>query len=251
MTLDETLYELIGRLEPDSDRIVASEHYRRWPAEAVEIFHQAGWIAEASDAAMAECSGCEESCFMPVTVRPPGADGRDARVQIDCDRRDDMGRISIPISRLKRWQVTGNQIAGWLASRLGLRAKPKGKKVGVAISIGIIQGKKRSGALALIPGRPPSLRVSDRMLPLSEAVFLQDGSLEIDRAAIIGLVDRPAPGTSKKKQTQELYEGWQKRYRALKRKHPGMSDVWYSRQITKTDLAAGRSAETIRKNMTR
>jgi hypothetical protein len=43
----------------------------------------------------------------------------------------------------------------------------------------------------------------------------------------------------------------QKEYRRLKKSHGGMSDVWYSKKIAKSDLADGRSAETIRKHMTK
>ena len=46
-----------------------------------------------------------------------------------------------------------------------------------------------------------------------------------------------------------MYESWQKEYRALKKKHPSMSDAWYSGKIAKMDVAYGRSVETIRKNM--
>ena len=35
----------------------------------------------------------------------------------------------------------------------------------------------------------------------------------------------------------------------LRKQRPNMSDVWYSQQIAKQDIAAGRDAETIRKHM--
>jgi hypothetical protein len=47
-----------------------------------------------------------------------------------------------------------------------------------------------------------------------------------------------------------MYERWRKAYRDLKKKHGRkMSDVWYSRQLAKRDIADGRSADTIRKHM--
>lgn len=49
--------------------------------------------------------------------------------------------------------------------------------------------------------------------------------------------------------TLAMYETWKKEYRSLKKKSPNMSDVWYSRQIAKTEIGKGRDAETIRKNM--
>ncbi len=53
----------------------------------------------------------------------------------------------------------------------------------------------------------------------------------------------------RKLDTQAMYESWQKEYRELKKKHPNMSDTWYSGKIAKMDIAYGRSVETIRKNM--
>ena len=52
-----------------------------------------------------------------------------------------------------------------------------------------------------------------------------------------------------KHETQAMYESWRKAYRALKRKHPGKSDVWCSQQIAKTHNPLGRDASTIKKHM--
>jgi hypothetical protein len=46
-----------------------------------------------------------------------------------------------------------------------------------------------------------------------------------------------------------MYESWRKAYRELRREKPGKSDVWYSQQIAKSDIAKDRDAETIRKQM--
>ena len=54
---------------------------------------------------------------------------------------------------------------------------------------------------------------------------------------------------ARKQITEARDEAVQKAYLKLKRNRPGWSDVWYSRQIAKLDLAGGLSAETIRKRM--
>ena len=51
--------------------------------------------------------------------------------------------------------------------------------------------------------------------------------------------------------THAMRESWKKQYRALKKSRPNMSDVWYSQQIAKMEIAKGRNAETIRKHMKR
>jgi len=52
-----------------------------------------------------------------------------------------------------------------------------------------------------------------------------------------------------KQDTQAMYKSWQKEYRRLKKSRPEMTDVWHSQQITKLDIAKGRSPDTIRKQM--
>lgn len=56
--------------------------------------------------------------------------------------------------------------------------------------------------------------------------------------------------TARKPKTEALYKRWRRAYRKSKASNPGKSDVWHSRQIAKLDVAEGRDAETIRKNMT-
>ena len=48
-----------------------------------------------------------------------------------------------------------------------------------------------------------------------------------------------------------MHESWRKEYRTLKNRRPEMSEVWYSQQIAKMDIAKDRSAETIRKHIKR
>lgn len=55
----------------------------------------------------------------------------------------------------------------------------------------------------------------------------------------------------RKLETQALHESWQKGYRALNKRRPGMSDMWYSREIAKMEIAQGCSGETIRKHLKR
>jgi len=54
---------------------------------------------------------------------------------------------------------------------------------------------------------------------------------------------------ARKLDTQAMYKRWQKAYRELSKKRPNMSDIWYSQQIAKLDIANRRNAETIRKHM--
>ena len=106
------------------------------------------------------------------------------------------------------------------------------------------------------------LTTSGHSRPLAEVVQYENGMPNIDRKALLNLVDLPPakeaanlypPSTvrrvARKLDTQVMYESWKKAYRKLKRDKPGNTDVWYSLQIAKMDIANGRDAETIRKNM--
>jgi hypothetical protein len=67
--------------------------------------------------------------------------------------------------------------------------------------------------------------------------------------------DRYTPNNGRREvrklNTRGMHDSWQKEYRKLKKSRSGMSDVWYSQQIAKMAIADGRSAETIRKHMTK
>ena len=97
-------------------------------------------------------------------------------------------------------------------------------------------------------------------MPLADVISFEDGGFTLDRAVIHQMVDaattadpRHTPSTAKREarkiDTQAMYATWQKAYRALLKKSPGKSDVWYSQQIAKTPIAQGRDASTIKKHM--
>lgn len=54
---------------------------------------------------------------------------------------------------------------------------------------------------------------------------------------------------ARKLDTRKKHKDWRKAYRVLRREKPGMTDVWYSRQIARSDLGSGHRPDTIRKNM--
>jgi len=261
MTLQEVLQELIQRLGSGGDTTLASEQVREWPKGAIEVFQKAGWIKPTVAASIVECPRCEENCFMPVHVLP-ARNEQPARAYVACDRRDDMGRVKIPMSRLQQWQITEGQIAQWVSGALGLNGKPEQDKANGVFTLGSLQGKKRVGSLEFDTAESVSLKASWHSLPLSEVVYFEGDHPCIDRAAIQDLVDLPPtsessdryqPSTARREarklDTQAVYESWRKAYRELKKTRRGMSDVWYSQQVAKTDIANGRDAETIRKHM--
>lgn len=258
MTLNDVLQELIQILSSKDDDTISWELVREWPKNAIEIFQSAGWIKPKESAKYVTCPGCEENCYMPVHVSPV-VQGNSIRTFVFCQQRDDMGRIPISLELCQQWQITGNQVAQWIARELSIRGKPKRDKKTNNILIGDVQGKKKTGSLELVCTEPTSLKASGHSLPLIEIIYFKDNQLQIDQVAIINLLDRPPPSDrynssiakreARKLDTQARYKGWQKVYRELKRKHTGRSDNWCAHQIARKPIGKGFSSETIRKNM--
>ena len=105
-----------------------------------------------------------------------------------------------------------------------------------------------------------ALVVGADAIPFADAIGFENGGFTLDQTVISQMVDaattadpRHTPSTVKREarklNIQARYASWQKAYKALRKKRPNESDVWYSQQIAKTDIAQGRDASTIKKNM--
>jgi hypothetical protein len=195
---------------------------------------------------------------MPVHVMParPGVQAS----FILCDKRRDINRVPVPAARLKQWQCNANLVSLFVASSLGLRQSVRQKDSVDQWEIGIISGDKRSQMLCLETSGTLTLVVGSSKVPLAEFIEFHEGLYSLDAAQVRRLADsattaddRYTPSKARievrKLDTQAMYDSWRKEYRALRRKRPGMSDVWYSQRIAKMDIAQGRDAETIRKRM--
>lgn len=97
-------------------------------------------------------------------------------------------------------------------------------------------------------------------IPLAELLDYGDHGYSIDAALVSRLVDsattadpRYTPSNVKREarklETQAMYASWQREYRNLKKKRPGMSDMSCAIQISKMRVGPGKSPDTIRKHM--
>ena len=95
---------------------------------------------------------------------------------------------------------------------------------------------------------------------LADLVDFDHGAYALDADAIRQLVDsattadpRYTPSKTRREarklDTQARYKSWRATYRTLKQRRPNMSDVWYAQQIGGQEVAAGFTADTIRKHM--
>jgi len=259
MTPQAALIELLGRVGASRGAtvLINDAELSLWPGTAVAAMKSQKLLAKARPASSAICPGCERDCVMP--VHTPPTTGAPASF-IVCDKRSDVNRVPVPTERLTQWQGSADSVCGFVADSLGLRRSDQRSDSAGLWNIGIATGNKRSQLLCLQADGVLVLVAGNNALPLVELIDHHDGAYSLDGAMIRQLVDaattadnRYTPSNAKREarklDTQAMYAGWQKAYRDLKKSRKGMSETWYSQQIAKMDIANGRNASTIKKNM--
>jgi hypothetical protein len=260
MTPLEALLELLGRVgaSRDAAALVSEEELSRWPAEAVRELKAKKLLVKASPATTVVCPGCEQECTMHVDTVSAGT-GKVASFVV-CDKRDDINRVAVSAERLRQWRCGAEAVGAFVAQSLGLRPGSQ-RKAGAGLwELGLVMGKRRSQMVCLGANGALELVAGQNAVPLVEIVRFGADGYSVDSEAIRQLVDAATTGDSRytpsnarresrKLETRGLHERWRKEYQALKKRRLGMSDVWYSEQIAKSEIARGRSAETIRKHM--
>lgn len=262
MTPDAALVELLERVGArHGAAVIISDHeLSAWPSAAVAVMKKRGLLAKTRPATSAVCPGCERECVMPVRVLSDS--GRRAEAFIVCDKRSDINRVPVPLGWLMQWQCSVDAVCAFVAHSMGVRRSMQRAASADRQNIGMVSGKKHSQMLCLRVGSPLELIAGSNALPLVDVIVYHDGAYSLDRARIHRLVDcastadnRHTPSNAgreaRKKVTAATYASWRQEYRNLKLKQPGKSDAWYSQRIAKMDIANGRDAETIRKQMTK
>lgn len=177
-----------------------------------------------------------------------------------CDKRSDINRVPIPATMLAQWRCDAKAVCGFVAECLGLQQTTVLPSEDGLLPIGMARGNKRTQMLCLrLHGHLALVVGADAML-LADVIGFENGGFTLGHAVIHQMVDaattadpRHTPSTAKREarkiDTLAIYATWQKEYRALKKRRPNMSDVWYSEQIAKSAAGQGRNASTIKKNM--
>ncbi|MGA9070668.1 MAG: hypothetical protein WB424_10465 [Terracidiphilus sp.] len=261
MPLD-ALLELLERVGAShgAAALVSEEELSRWPTEAVCGLKARKLLVRASPASTAVCPGCEQECTM--TVHSVSAGMGKAAAFIVCDKRSDINRVAVPDARLRQLRCGVEAVAGFVAQSLGLRPESQRKAGDGLWELGLVTGKKRSQMVCLRADEALQLVAGQNAVPLTELVRFGTEGYSVDGEPIRQLVDaattadsRYAPSDTRREarklKTQALHESWRKAYRALKKRRPDMSDLWYSQQIAKLEIGKGRNAETIRKHLKR
>ena len=259
MTPINILLELLERLGACNGSAipVSAEEFSQWTREAVKAMTAQKLIAKTRPATSVICPGCERSCVMPVHTLPTTDKPSSFIV---CDKRSDINRVAVSSERLVQWQCNADLVSKFIASSLGLRRPTRRTDRAALWEIGMVFGDKRSQMLCLEASGIVTLVAGKNIVPLAEFIEFKDGIYVLNVAQVRRLVDaattadnRHTPSNARREarklDTQAMYERWRKEYRSLRKKRPSMSDVWYSRQIAKMDIARCRDSETIRKRM--
>ncbi len=260
MTPRDALIDLLERVgaRHDATVLISEEELLQWPAEAVTAMRSHRLLVRARPAAAVVCPGCEEDCVMPVQTMPAGPRG--SAPFIICDRRSDINRVALPSERVNQWKCDAAEIARFVARRLGLRFGGRQANRPGMLEIGLAAGDTQRQMLCLRPHEDVALMAGDATLPLADLVDFDRGDYVIDANAVRQLIDstrtadpRYTPSTARREarklDTQARYESWRAVYRTVKKRHPMMSDAWYARKIAGQEVAAGFTADTIRKHM--
>ena len=260
MTPKATLIELLGRVGARLGESVTvnTEELNQWPAAAVSALKSQGLLLKARPSKSVICDGCEQDCSMPVqtVTRANGS----VTSFVVCDKRSDTNRVPVPAARLALWRCDAQAVCGFVASSLDLQPSPVQATEAGLLPIGIARGNKRTQMLCLRLHGHLALVVGTNAMPLADVVGFENGGFTLDHAVIHQMVDaattsdpRHTPSTAKREagklDTQARYASWQKAYKALRKKRPNESNVWYSQQIAKTAIAQGLNASTIKKHM--
>ena len=261
MTPREALLDLVGRVGArDGAAVRVSEtDVRQWPAEAVRALKAHRLLVRARPARTVVCPGCEADCVMPVQTIPAGP--REAVRFIVCDKRSDINRVALTTAHVDQWKCDGEALARFVVEQLGLRRSRHRADASGTRPLGLAAGDTRHQMLGLSTHGDVTLVVADTAVALADLIDFDHGAYVLDTAAIRHLVDaattadpRYTPNQARRQartlDTQARYARWQKAYRALRKRRPHMSNLWYARQIARQAVAAGCRADTIRRHMT-
>ena len=260
MTPEAALIELLGRVGArlGESVTVSTEELIQWPTEAVAALKLQGVLLKARPAKSVVCPGCEQDCNMPVhTLTRANAF---ASSFVVCDKPSDTNRVPVPAALLALWRCDAQAVCGFIAASLGLQQTTVQPSEAGLLPIGMARGNKRTQMLCLRVRGHLALVVGADAMPLADVIGFENGGFTLNHAVIRQMVDaattvdpRHTPSTAKREagklDTQARYASWQKAYKALRKKRPNESDVWYSQQIAKTPIAQGRDASTIKKHM--
>ncbi len=264
---ETVLIDLGARLciSPNRNLRIDSRELARCAGKAVKALKAQNILRKARPARSTVCPGCERHCRMPVH-RESGAPGQATGIKgpaapfILCDKRGDINRVPVSTDRLTHWHTDAASLVRFIAGALSLSGSGQRPQERKELEAGMVCGNSRGRAVGLRMEDELKLVAGSSEFPFSKVLRFREDRYGLEEMPVRRWLDEVAeeerPITSshirreaRKLNTRKKYKDWQKAYRVLRREKPGMTDVWYSRQIAKSDLGCGHRPDTIRKNM--
>ena len=193
MINDDLIQTIIERVGANSHLASANFYWdevKNWPDNKLAFFEKIGLLKVAQPMTDIECDGCEEGCFMPVNIYPM-TETNQARAFIVCDKRDDIGRVKVDFDRLKQWQITGLQLAQFVACLCEFTQQVV--KDADYWRLGMLQGKVHKAPVLMGFENPqPVIKVAGHSVGLLEVLLIDDDKFRIDLKKLKSFVDSPS-----------------------------------------------------------
>lgn len=192
VTPSAALIALLRRLAGASSGVmVSAAELAEWPAADVALLSRAGLLAEASAADRLQCPGCEQACAMPVDVVPRA--NRPPAVFIVCDKRDDIGMVTLAPEDLAQRRATRSAVALVLARLLGGADAVPADDAGAGVRVGVVHGSASVRPAFLVwESGGALLRLAGHELELALVFGVAAGSLALDTRQLVQCVNAPA-----------------------------------------------------------
>jgi len=266
MTLDDVLRELLEgvALAAGKPYLVGWQTTQRWPDGAVDTLKSSGLLRSTHQAESMECWKCDKHCCLDVI--PIIRNDKPAQFFMVCEDSEMQGRvgkIEVTVDQLQQWKLTAIQLAKLVAKLFGIGNKAEQQEDKNHIRIGMVDGDHGRKWLSL---NLPSLEldINGHITPLIDALYFDNGGLQIDRAhfqycASNVSKDHKKPYSSsttkqeaRKLNTQARDEDIQQAYMELRKQHTRSSfhtDQWIAKQISKLAIAQGATIPRITRIM--
>jgi hypothetical protein len=160
-----------------------------WPDGALRSLVDSRLLQRASRSTSVLCDGCELNCCKPIVVRISSTN-RSVRAFVNCDEEPDLGRILVPLERLKRYRLTLAMLATFIRQALGI-SSPSFVEKSKSIRLGQIKGRYGFRQVWIqLDDERLKLRVGRQEGPIASLIRWEGGKICIDRAGTLRLANR-------------------------------------------------------------
>ncbi|HUU90126.1 MAG TPA: hypothetical protein VM238_02830 [Phycisphaerae bacterium] len=120
--MNDLLHVILTRADVPEASVFSADEVVRWPPGALDLLLRSGLLRETAPANGLVCDQCEEACWIEPDIREDPQTGKKIGVFF-CTRREDIGRFTVDLERLRQWEVSLPGLAEAVGNTLS-RARP-------------------------------------------------------------------------------------------------------------------------------